>query len=88
MQSDIYKLVGDHWTTAAALAVLVFNAGINWANFSYMKKAMVTKKDMEIGMLRFKEDINIHFMTRDDCTLFHELKERTNGNSNKPRREI
>lgn len=51
----------------AGIAAVVFNAGILFAQFIYMRKAMVTKKDLQIALLQHQIEMAKTYVKKEEC---------------------
>jgi hypothetical protein len=52
------------WLLGAGAIGIIFNAGVTYANFSYIRKSMVTKKDLEIALLREEQKCDAKYATK------------------------
>lgn len=64
--------------------VVVFNAGIMFANYHYMRKSMATKKDMENALLTIRLHMAEQYMKKDDIAKEFQLCRTLHTNTKKP----
>lgn len=67
---------GSSSVIVVALLTFAGQAAITWDTIRYLKKNMVTHKDLRIALLEFKEFVRDDFITKEECRL---LIEEENG---------
>jgi hypothetical protein len=58
---------------------MVFNAGITFANYMYMRSNMVTKDKLRIHLLEMAEELRDTYVRKDECGTM--MNSRVNGGS-------
>lgn len=69
---ELAKHGGIVWLFVVGVGAVLFNAGVTWTQFRYMRTSMITKKDMQIGLLKFKEELNEDFVPRSEFQAWKE----------------
>jgi len=57
------------FSAVGTVMAAIFAAGIAWGNFRYMRKNMVTRKDLELAIGEFYKEMEKKFVTREVCDL-------------------
>ena len=73
MQAELIELAVKYpqsfLVIGTACAAVIFNTGMNWANFKYMKANMVSKKDLKIELSMLMDKSRDEFITRKECMV-------------------
>ena len=68
---DLMKMLVENPGSAVVeiivLGTAIFYVGINYDSIRYMKQNMVTKKDLELALLKFGAEMRKEFVSKDQC---------------------
>jgi hypothetical protein len=71
LQYDLIKAIAESPTASfgvvGTMITLIFNAGVSWSNFRYLKRNAVTHKDLELALNKFALDISSSFVKCEIC---------------------